>query len=109
MWSNVESSFNFDCRNGFLGVNYIGLDISHSKIDVFCWGGGTISWLQKVAVHPSGEEKKIGILKIITTGACMSKITVLAPVRFMYLVKGGGHKLQNVAVHPSGHNTPQGE
>ena len=48
--SNDGSNFNFDCRNVFLGVDYIGLDTSQSKIDGFCQGGG-------------GE---IGIGKIIT-------------------------------------------
>ena len=59
--SQYGSKFNFDCRNRFLGVDYIGLDISQSKIDGFYQGGG------------------IGIGKIITKEACMPKITVLAP------------------------------
>ena len=37
--SNDGSNFNFDCRIGFLGVDYIGLDTSQSKIDGFCEGG----------------------------------------------------------------------
>ena len=38
LWSTNGSNFNFDCRNGFLGVDVIGLDTSHSKIDGYSWG-----------------------------------------------------------------------
>ena len=40
--SQYGSKFNFDCRNRFLGVDYIGLDISQSKIDGFYQGGGEL-------------------------------------------------------------------
>ena len=33
--SNERSNSNFDCRNGFLGVDYIGLDTLHEKIGHF--------------------------------------------------------------------------
>ena len=33
--SNERSNSNFDCRNGFLGVDYIGLDTSYDKIEDF--------------------------------------------------------------------------
>ena len=33
--SNKRSNSNFDCRNGFLGVDYICLDASHDKIKFF--------------------------------------------------------------------------
>ena len=33
--SNERSNSNFDCRNGFLGVDYIGLDTLHGKIEHF--------------------------------------------------------------------------
>ena len=33
--SNKRSNSNFDCRNGFLGVDYICLDTSHGKIENF--------------------------------------------------------------------------
>ena len=41
--SNGRSKPNFDYRNGFLGVDYIGLDTSHDKIEDFTQnvrGGG---------------------------------------------------------------------
>ena len=31
--SNERSNSNFDCRNGFLGVDYICLDTSHEKME----------------------------------------------------------------------------
>ena len=33
--SNERSKSNFDCRNAFLGVDYIGLDTSYDKIEDF--------------------------------------------------------------------------
>ena len=33
--SNERSNSNFDCKNGFLGVDYIGLDTLHGKIEHF--------------------------------------------------------------------------
>ena len=48
--SNDGSNFNFDCRNGFLGIDYIGLDTSQSKIDGFCQGGGR--------THPRGVGRR---------------------------------------------------
>ena len=33
--SNGRSNSNFDCRNGFLGVDYICLDTSHDQIENF--------------------------------------------------------------------------
>ena len=33
--SNGRSNSKFDCRNGFLGVDYIGLDTSHDEIEHF--------------------------------------------------------------------------
>ena len=33
--SNERSNSNFDCKNGFLGVDYIGLDTSYDKIEDF--------------------------------------------------------------------------
>ena len=41
--SNERSNSNFDCKNGFLGVDYIGLDTLHEKIEHFSensWVGG---------------------------------------------------------------------
>ena len=39
--SNKRSNLIFDCRNGFLGVDYIGLDTSYDKIEDYpkCQGG----------------------------------------------------------------------
>ena len=33
--SNERSNSNFDCKNGFLGVDYIGFDTLHGKIEHF--------------------------------------------------------------------------
>ena len=33
--NQIKSKSNFDCRNGFLGVDYIGLDTSYDKIEDF--------------------------------------------------------------------------
>ena len=38
--SNERSNSNFDCRNGFLGVDYIGLDTLHEKIGLFTKNSG---------------------------------------------------------------------
>ena len=60
--SNERSNSNFDCRNGFLGVDYIGLDTLHGKIGHFTekaggvsppptWGGPTPIFFPEIKIH----------------------------------------------------------
>ena len=41
--SNERSNSNFDCKNGFLGVDYKGLDTLHEKIGHFTEKSGGVS------------------------------------------------------------------
>ena len=62
--SNERSKSNFDCRNGFLGVDYIGFDTLHGKIEHFTQnakGGGP------TPIFFSRNQSKI------TNEACMQK------------------------------------
>ena len=60
--SNERSNSNFDCRNGFLEVDYIGLDTLHEKIGHFTekagggqppptWGGPTPIFFPEIKIH----------------------------------------------------------
>ena len=84
LWSNRRSNSNFNCRNGFLGVDYIGLDTSYDKIEEFTQNvrgasppprGGQPSSTAHGDVRPQIFSRN---QKILPKEACMPKIKPLA-------------------------------
>ena len=73
--SNDRSKSNFDCRNGFLEVDYIGLDTSYDMIEDFTQNVRGVS-----PPHGGRSDRQFFFrkLKLITIEACKPKITVLA-------------------------------
>ena len=73
--SNERSNSNFDCRNGFLGIDYICLDTSHDQIENFS------KIVRRGSAPPGGGSDpqffKIN-QKIFTKEACMQNFTGLA-------------------------------
>ena len=71
----IRSKSNFDCRNGFLGVDYICLDTSHGKIENF-------SKIVRGGQPPlkGGSDPQFFSMnqKIITNEACMQNFRRLA-------------------------------